>query len=1211
MRWSGLTDLASFIWDDALPVYQCRQDFLKLLDAHQVIVVAGETGSGKTTQLPKLCLLAGRGSQSWIGCTQPRRIAARTVAQRVAEETQTPLGELVGFKIRFSDQLTSLASVKFMTDGILLAEIPHDRLLKRYDTLIIDEAHERSLNIDFLLGYIKQILPQRPDLKIIISSATIDTQRFSQYFNSAPVLAVSGRLFPVSVRYQPLGESSSSDFLNDVSTVVSQIVSEDRQGDILVFLTGEREIQDLQQMLQKRHAVLEVLPLYARLPASRQTQVFKPGAKRRIILATNVAETSITVPRIRYVIDPGLARVSRYGVKSRMQRLPIEKISQSAANQRKGRCGRVSDGICIRLYSEADFLSRDEFTEAEIHRSPLASVLLTLKSWRLGDVDSFPFIEAPAGKQVRDATRLLHELGAINNRQHLTRIGRDLARFPADPSIARMILAAGTRPETLRDVLIIAAFLGIQDIRERPFDQRQQADQQHQTFVDKRSDFLTVLNLWDWLQAHKKSLSNNRLRKICREYFLSYVRFLEWQDVHTQLKSVAIDLHLSFRHGETDYDALHQALLSGLLTQVAMLDQQKHGGYQGVRNSHCQIFPGSALSGRSPRWIMAAERLETSQAFARMVAEIKPEWVEKQVAHLSRHHYADPYWDARSGRVKAKESIHFYGLPLVLSRRVDYSQIDPPVCRELFIREALVKGDGFGDKDDFMRRNQALLREIRQLEEKTRQADLLVDDDVQAEFYHSRIPSQICTLKAFRKWWKKTQKKQPECLDLEKDQLMKKDIDEGCFPEEIIAGGIHWLLGYRFDPGSQQDGVFWQIPVDKLLRLENHWGEWLVPGLLEEKVTAMIKSLPKSIRRFCVPAPEYAQAAVEHFNAEGLPYNQALTQCLGDFLKRKNGVTIVDQDWSLEKLSDHLLMHYRVLSENGREMAVSTNLSDLQSRFSTRSREVFQKTVVLPSKAEKTWCFGKLPQQDDHGFPALKAVKDGVVLIHCPDQQTADETMRAGLVELFLQGMGKRSLQKAVKIEAKSCLRYTALGDCEALKADLLEAVIAQLFMRQSIRAEEEFQKALESGKGQFITALNALTEKIQSCLAYHQELKSLLSALAKVSPQAVNDMQQQLSDLVYNGFVKQTPDDWRPELSRYLRAMIKRCERVRQNPLKDQQKWQQYAEVFSVYEKWSRPSQEATEMRWLLEEYRVSLFAPELGTRYKVSSKRLLLKMA
>ncbi|MEP4394079.1 ATP-dependent RNA helicase HrpA, partial [Marinobacter sp.] len=903
----------------SLPVSERVDDIREAIEQNQVVIIAGETGSGKTTQIPKICMNSGRGIRGLIGHTQPRRIAARTVAGRIAEELGEQTGGQVGYQVRFTDTTSDQSRVKVMTDGILLSEVQHDRFLDRYDTLIIDEAHERSLNIDFLMGYLRQLLPKRPDLKVIITSATIEVERFSEFFSGAPVIEVSGRTYPVDVRYRPLtGDEDDRDqgWTDGVLRAMEEIEQHERAekqppGDVLVFLPGEREIRSLSKVL--RHAELrhtEVLPLYSRLSNQEQNRIFQGHRGRRIVLSTNVAETSLTVPGIRYVIDTGVARISRYSVRSKIQRLPIEPVSQASANQRAGRCGRVAPGICFRLYEETDFINRPEYTDPEILRTNLASVILQMTTSGLGDIRHFPFLEPPDRRLINDGYKLLEELGAVDDKRRLTNLGRTMARLPLDPRLARMLVTSSEQG-SLAETLVIIAGLSVQDPRERPQDKQQAADQAHAPFNDKESDFLTLLNIWNFYEEQRQELSQNQLKKVCQKSFLSWMRMREWRDIHRQLTLICREQKLKLNRDAASYESLHKAILAGLLGQVAVKLEKKE--YLATRNRKVMIFPGSKVSKTGPKWIVAAEIVETSRVFARVVAKIEPEWIEPLAGHVVKHHFFEPHWEQKRGQVMGYEKVSLYGLDIIAKRRIPYSKVDPEECRNLFIRRALVEGD-YQSKAPFIARNRELLDTVENLERKTRRRDLLVEDEVLVAFYDQRLPADIVSGRHFESWWKQLSADQLRDMELTEADILQRPVDEqagSLYPDYLEWEGVRYPLSYEFEPTSERDGVTLQAPVMALKQLPARRLEWLVPGLLREKCIALVKGLPKALRRNFVPVPDFVDAALENLQAS----NEPLALQLGEQLRRMTGVRIDADAWPQEDLPKHLRMNLRVVDD--------------------------------------------------------------------------------------------------------------------------------------------------------------------------------------------------------------------------------------------------------------------------------------------------------
>jgi ATP-dependent helicase HrpA len=1227
---------------EELPVSARREELAAAIAQHQVVIVCGETGSGKTTQLPKICLSLGRGVAGMIGHTQPRRIAARSVAARIAEELDTPLGEIVGYKIRFSDRAGPNAYIKVMTDGILLAETQGDRYLDGYDTLIIDEAHERSLNIDFLLGYLKQLLPKRPDLKLIITSATIDPQRFALHFANAPIVEVSGRMYPVEMRYRPLaGEDEDSrdrDMQQAILDAVDELGRMDH-GDILIFLSGEREIRDTAEALRKHHPPhTEILPLYSRLSAAEQNKVFQSHAGRRIVLATNVAETSLTVPGIRYVIDTGLARISRYSHRAKVQRLPIEAVSRASANQRAGRCGRMSAGVCIRLYAEEDYRNRPAFTVPEIQRSNLAAVILQMEVLGLGDVEQFPFIDPPDARLIKDGYQTLLELGAVNEARQLLPLGRELAKLPVDPRIARMILAA-RHEQCLAEVLIIAAALAVQDPRERPLEAQQAADEKHARYRDERSDFLAFLKLWSHYHEQARHLSNNKLRKYCRENFLSYLRMQDWRDVHSQLLSLVKQMGLRLNQQAADYESVHRALLAGLLGNIACKGEERE--YLGARGSKFQIFPGSALFKKPPKWLMAAEVVETARLYARTVAKIEPEWVEGIAIHLVRRHYFEPHWEKDRNAVMGYERVSLYGLPLIPKRKIQYGRIDPKLSREIFIRSALVAGE-YETRAPFFTHNQALIHEVEALEHKARRRDILVDEQTLFEFYDACLPAAVCDGRGFERWRKETEQADPRRLFLTKEYLMQRrpaEVTAAQFPDHLSLDGMQLPLSYHFEPGHPLDGVTLTVPLALLNQLTPQQLEWLVPGLLRDKIIALLKTLPKALRRNFVPAPNFADACLhailidssrqpslsprERDRGEG-----GLCEVLAHHLRRMTGVSIPAEAWQAEALPEHLRMNIKVVAADGHEVAMGRDLPSLQGERGEQAAASFAERQSNDFEREQVtdWDFGVLPPQvefEQHGmrligYPAL-VDEDGRVALRLLDAPGKAQTaMRAGLRRLYMLQARERIkyLEKNLPAVQTLCLHYASLGDCASLKVDLLSAIIDHAFLgdRPLPRNAEEFQLGKESGAAQLMDAANEICGWVGEALAqYHALMRRLNGAVKPAWLKSLADIREQLQHLVYPGFVTATPYAQLPHLSRYLKAIDLRLIKLEQHAGRDAPLlaqftplWQAYSARAEKQRKLGTPNPALEEYIWLLEELRVSLFAQELKTAVPVSVKRL-----
>ncbi|WP_109859503.1 ATP-dependent RNA helicase HrpA [Aggregatibacter segnis] len=1220
------------VFPESLPVSQRKAEIEKLLSEHQVIVVAGETGSGKTTQLPKMCLELGFGNLGTIGHTQPRRIAARSVAARIAEELQTELGDLVGYKVRFNDQISDNTQIKLMTDGILLAEIQTDRFLNQYSCLIIDEAHERSLNNDFILGYLKQLLPRRPDLKVIITSATIDVERFSKHFNNAPIIEVSGRTYPVEVRYRPVVEEDDQDQLQGILNAVDELQAEGR-GDILIFMSGEREIRDTAEALQKQNLKhTEILPLFARLSAQEQNKIFHPSGLNRIVLATNVAETSLTVPGIKYVIDPGTARISRYSYRTKVQRLPIEPISQASANQRKGRCGRVSEGICIRLYSEEDFNNRPEFTDPEILRTNLASVILQMTALGLDDIEAFPFVDAPDKRHIQDGVKLLEELGAFETvqtksgeKRRLTTIGRQLAQLPVDPRLAKMLLSA-VDFGSVYEVMIIVSALSIQDPRERPTDKQQASDEKHRRFADKKSDFLAFLNLWNYVQEQQKELTKNQFRRQCQKDFLNYLRIREWQDIYQQIRLAVREMGLPINSEKAEYQQIHTALLSGLLSHIGLKEAEKQQ-YLGARNAHFAIFPNSVLFKKQPKWVMAAELVETSKLWGRMVAEIEPEWIEPLAEHLTKKSYSEPRWSKSHGAVVADEKVSLYGVPIVAARPVNYGAIDPIVSREIFIQSALVEGD-WNTKHKFFKQNQQLIREVEELEHKSRRRDILVDERTLFEFYDQRIGTEVVSQKHFDTWWKKAEKQDPELLNFERSFLINDDAEQVSkldFPNFWHQGNLKLKLTYQFEPGTDSDGVTVHIPLPLLNQVEMTGFDWQIPGLREELVIALIKSLPKSYRRNFVPAPNYAQA----FLGRAVPLEKPLLDTLIYELRRMTGVTVEAEHWHWEQIPSHLKMTFRVVDENGKKIAESMNLDELKFNLKDRVQESISAVADdgIEQSGRHIWSFAELPQcyeQKQRGFsvkafPAIVDEKDavGIKLFETEFEQAV--AMQQGLRRLLLLNVPSpiKYLHEKLPNKAKLGLYFTPFGrvldlidDCIACAVDKLIADFGGFVWN-----EEGFDKLRDFVRENVNEVTVDIAQKVEQILTLtHQLNQRLKGKMDFTMAFALSDMKSQITGLIYQGFVQKSGYARLPDLLRYLQAIDKRMDKLAQDVNRDraamlrvEQVQQAYQQLLAKLPKSKPISDEVAEIRYMIEELRVSLFAQQLGTKYQVSDKRIL----
>ena len=1223
-----------------LPVSARRSDLLEAIRDNQVVVVAGETGSGKTTQLPKICLELGRGVRGAIGHTQPRRIAARTVAERIADELGVPIGDAVGFAIRFSDRSSENTLVRVMTDGLLLAEVRRDPLLRRYDTIIVDEAHERSLNVDFLLGVVKRILPRRPDLKLIITSATIDPQRFAAHFGDAPVVEVSGRTYPVEVRYRPVVDPDDAaadpdrDQVDAIGDAAEELLREGR-GDILVFLSGEREIRDtadaLRGRLRSSKDPVEVLPLYARLSSAEQQRVFKPHTARRIVLATNVAETSLTVPGIKYVIDPGAARISRYSARLKVQRLPIERISQASADQRKGRCGRTSEGICIRLYSEEDFLERPRFTDPEILRTNLASVILQMAAAGLGDIESFPFLDPPDRRQVRDGVNLLIELRALDpggardrdGGPRLTQIGRRLAGLPVDPRFARMVLEAD-RLGCANEVVVIVAGLSIQDPRERPAEKRQQADQQHARFADETSDFLAYLNLWRYLREQQRELSGNQFRKRCHAEYLHYLRVREWQDLAGQLRAAAREIGVKRNQAEADPQHVHLALLSGLLSHIGMKDPKGGRDYQGARNARFQIFPGSALARRPPAWVMAAELVETSRLWGRDVARIEPEWVEPLAEHLLRRTYSEPRWDAKRGAVVATERVTVYGLPIVAGRTVTYGRIDPVLSRELFIRRALVEGE-WEARHDFLDENRRRVAEIEALEERARRRDILAGDDARFAFFDERVPADVVSGAHFDRWWRDERGARPDLLAYPREVLVAPDaadaLDPRARPTAWKQGDLVLALTYRFDPGAPNDGVTVHVPLTALGQLRPVGFEWLVPAFRLELVTALIRSLPKELRKPLVPVPDVAADVLGRLKPRSEPLLDALARELGAL----RGVRVPRSAWDLSRLPPHLRMTFLVEDEHGRPIAEGNDLAALREEVAPLLRaELTERNPELERTGARSWDFGTLPREIDlrgSGVRAYPALVDegetvGVRVLETPEAQA--EAMAAGTRRLLLLTVPSplRGVLDRLPRNAQLALAGAPHGSVRAVLEDAQTAAIDALVARAGGPAWDEaaFRRLRDHVAGELHGETTRIVEQIARILDAARDVQRRLEPLtAEAVAPARRDVEAQLRRLVAPGFATASGAGRLADVERYLQAAARRLERLPDNPARDLDRMRAIHELEALHrrrlDEWppGRPLPAALrEVPWMLEELRVNQFAQGLGTRGPVSSKRI-----
>jgi ATP-dependent helicase HrpA len=1214
-----------------LPVVARKDDIAAAIAAHQVVIVAGETGSGKTTQLPKICAELGRGTRGLIGHTQPRRIAARSVAERIAEELHSRVGGAVGYQVRFADHVGPDTYVKVMTDGILLAEVQHDRLLTRYDTIIIDEAHERSLNIDFLLGYVKQLLPKRPDLKLIITSATIDPQRFSEHFKDAngvgaPIIEVSGRTYPVDVRYRPIPEDADHDQTQAICDAVAELERE-APGDVLVFLSGEREIRDTAEALGKmnmRHT--EVVPLYARLSSAEQHRVFQPHSGRRIVLATNVAETSLTVPGIRYVVDPGTARISRYSYRTKVQRLPIEAISQASAQQRAGRCGRLADGICIRLYSEEDFESRPAFTDPEILRTNLASVILQMTALGLGDIARFPFVEPPDHRNIKDGVQLLEELGALDPaqsdpRKRLTAIGGQLVQLPVDPRIARMIVAAGSYG-CLREVLVIAAGLSIQDPRERPLEKQQLADASHTRFADADSDFLGYLNLWRYLKEQQAELSSNQFRRRCRSEYLNFLRIREWQDLESQLRQVAKSLGFTVAGlaDPVNGDGVHRSLLAGLLSHIGLKDLEKND-YLGARGARFAIFPGSSLYKKQPLWVMASELVETSRLWARYTARIDPTWIEQAAGHLVKRNYSEPHWSAKRGAAMAHEKVTLYGVPIIADRLVTFSRIDPVVSRDLFIRNALVEGD-WRTHHAFFARNVALRAQIDELEQRTRRRDVIVDDEAVFAFYDAKLPPEVVSARHFDRWWKTAVKADPSFLDLDLSTLVDPsavEVDETAFPDEWKQGDLGLPVTYRFDPGAPADGVTVQIPVTVLNRVQAEDFSWQVPGLRTELVTALIRSLPKSLRTNFVPAPDVAADVVARLE----PGSESIVQAVARELWRLRGVQISASDFDLAKVPEYLRTTFRVVDDEGDLLGAGKDLDRLRSTLAPTTRAAIASLAPGIERAGLTdWSFGSIPEPFTtvvegltvQGFPALVDAGDSVAIKVLDAGPAALRSTAIGVRRLVLIAVGSpvKSLQRALTNRTKLALSHNPYPSVLDLLDDCARCAVDALIAERPLPASaDEFASLVQHVRRRLGATLADVVRRVEEILTVSHAVDIAVESLT--DPLARADINTQLHGLLPAGFVGAAGFGRLPDLVRYLRAVETRLQKRALDPARDAQLTLDLDELASAFRQVRAqlpPSMvddpAVGEIRWMLEELRVSFFAQSLGTKYPVSPQRI-----
>ncbi len=1235
-------------YPEELPVSGRRREVAETIARHPVIVLCGETGSGKSTQLPKVCLELGRGLAGRIGHTQPRRIAARSLASRIAQELGGETGDLVGYKVRFHDRVRPETSIKLMTDGILLAEIQRDRLLEEYDTLIIDEAHERSLNIDFLLGYLKGILPKRPDLKLIVTSATIDPERFATHFadpqgRPAPILEISGRTYPVEVRHRPPADENASERDDAMQQAISDAVGELARvgpGDVLVFLSGEREIRETAETLRKQHPPsTEILPLFARQGPREQARVFQPHSTRRVVLATNVAETSLTVPGIRYVVDPGFARISRYSHRSKVQRLPVERVSQASANQRMGRCGRIGSGVCVRLYTEDNFEARAEFTEPEIARTNLASVILQMKLLGFGAIERFPFVDPPDARLVSDGYRTLEELAAIDETGDLTPLGRQLARLPVDPRIGRMLLAAAEH-RCLAEILVIAAALSVQDPRERPLDKQQAADEIHATFFHPDSDFLAYLNLWRFIEKERKELSRNKFIKLCQRHFLSWNRVQEWRDTHAQLREQMLEMGFKENRAEGSFEEIHRAVLAGLLCNIGFREGDRE--FQGARNSRFFVHPGSGLFAKSPRWIVVAERVETSRQYGRTAAKIQPGWIEAAGRHLIQRSYSEPHWQSKSGQVAAYEKVTLFGVTLVTRRRVNYGPINPAESREIFLRFGLTEGD-FATRAPFWRHNQELIEYVHHLESKSRRRDILVDEEAIYAFYAERVAPGIYSSPQFEKWLRLATREDPKILHMRLADLMRREaaeVTELDFPDSLQVGATTLPLEYRFEPGEAADGVTLVVPLPLINQVSSERLEWLVPGLIEARITALLRGLPKQIRRSLVPIPDTAARLAARLT----PSERPLIQALGEELKALTGIQIPEDAWDPRGIPEHLRMKIGLVDASGKRIALGDDPVRLKRQFGERARQGFADlpTGELEREGITRWDFGDLREQIEltragirlRGYPALVDRGDSVAIRVLDSAEAAGAAQREGLRRLIMLHLGGdlRRLRKDLPDLGRMRLQYAkapaapdagpnpAAVSGSAQEGDLADELVARILDLTfvtglpPIRAQAVFERRLAERKRHLTNTAHQVSDLIGGILAAYQDLRKRLSGLTQINwMPSVLDIRAQLDVLVFRGFIQRIAFEHLQDYPRYLAAIEQRLSRLAHAPGRDRQ-WM--AEMADLQSRWRERAEAARaagrldprldEIRWLLEELRVSLFAQQLGTALPVSVKRI-----
>ncbi|MEM0910012.1 MAG: ATP-dependent RNA helicase HrpA [Pseudomonadota bacterium] len=1220
-----------------LPVTALKNEIKTLINDHQIVIIAGETGSGKTTQLPKMCLELGLGVHGMIGHTQPRRLAARSVANRLCEELETSLNDKVGFKVRFTDTSSDTTLIKLMTDGILLAEIQNDRFLNAYDTIIIDEAHERSLNIDFLLGYLKQLLPRRPDLKVIITSATIDPQRFSTHFNNAPVLEVSGRTYPVDIRYQDPETLTGDEPFEDLGVAIDELLREPK-GDILVFFSGERDIRDAAEYLRRRQLRnTEILPLFARLSSAEQQKIFHPKNTRRIILATNVAETSLTVPGIKYVIDTGVARISRYNPRTKIQRLPIEAISQASGNQRSGRCGRTSNGIAIRLYTEDDYNARPEFTDPEIRRTHLSSVILQMLALKLGDIKHFPFVQPPDQRQITDGIKLLEELQAIKRTKGqlvLTQTGRLMAKIPLDPRYARMLLEAN-KHNAVADVLIIIAGLSIQDPRERPQEKQQQADTAHSEFIDKDSDFISILNLWNAIKGKQTELSNNQLRKWCAQRFINFQRVREWQDIVSQVKQVLSTINLSIVKQAADDESIHKSMLIGMLSQFGM--KAADGTYQGCRNTQFAIFPGSAVFKSKPKWVMVSELVETSKLYARKAAKIQPQWLEPISDHLYKKHFVEPFWSKKRGAAQAYLNITLFGLPIVARRIVEFSKVDPAASRDLFIRDGLL-GGMHNMQYAFLKKNSTLIESTELLENKTRSRDYLVDENVLVEFYQERLPQAVTRVSEFKQWWQKHSTKAPDYLDFTLSDLLKNDpsqVTKDAYPDVWQQGNLLLPIEYTFNPGEKDDGIAIRVPISVLNQLSNVGFDWLVKGFRYDLILSYIKSLPKAIRRNFVPAPNFASACIDIQAVDKKGNTRSLKEALAEKLLHLTGHKVDVDDFALDNIPDHLRMTFTCVNDDNVELGAGKDLTALKRKFSSKMQDAM-KEVASEKSIEKndisTWDFEQIPEVFNHkqagyqitAYPALEFVDNKINLKVFDQKKTSDNAHQLGVVQLIKRNIPSpiKHLQKHLPNKAKLTLHYNAFGNINVLIDDLILASIKSLCEEKypliDIRGASQFKDVLEHSRANINDKALALATTIEKGLALGNQIsKQCKGNIPLPLINHVSHIKQQLNHYIYKGFIFDFGEGRLNDWVRYLRALATRADKLKIDPNRDRLNQLELDKIQARVDEVKKNAIDdglnddtLREVQLMIEEFKVSLFAQQLGTKFPISSKRIITKL-